>query len=101
MIIYLYIFHENSLLTLEIICLISTLYIIIYLTSLHCFYYVVFNVGYRQYQSHAIINYLSIYFIIIIILTADDKRNEMAIDTSDIRINLNNTKLPISTVVIY
>ena len=60
MIIYLYIFHENSLLTLEIICLISTLYIIIYLTSLHCFYYVVFNVGYRQYQSHAIINYLSI-----------------------------------------
>ena len=57
MIIYLYIFHENSLLTLEIICLISTLYIIIYLTSLHCFYYVVFNVGYRQYQSHAIINY--------------------------------------------
>ena len=61
MIIYLYIFHENSLLTLEIICLISTLYIIIYLTSLHCFYYVVFNVGYRQYQSHAIINYLSIY----------------------------------------
>ena len=59
MIIYLYIFHENSLLTLEIICLISTLYIIIYLTSLHCFYYVVFNVGYRQYQSHAIINYLS------------------------------------------
>ena len=61
MIIYLYIFHENSLLTLEIICLISTLYIIIYLTSLHCFYYVVFNVGYRQYQSHAIINYLSFY----------------------------------------
>ena len=60
MIIYLDIFHENSLLTLEIICLISTLYIIIYLTSLHCFYYVVFNVGYRQYQSHAIINYLSI-----------------------------------------
>ena len=57
MIIYLYIFHENSLLTLEIICLISTLYIIIYLTSLHCFYYVVFNVGYRQYQSHALINY--------------------------------------------
>ena len=43
--------------TLEIICLISTLYIIIYLTSLHCFYYVVFNVGYRQYQSYAIINY--------------------------------------------
>ena len=41
------------------------------------------------------------YFIIIIILTADDKRNETAIDTSDIRINLNNTKLPISTVVIY
>ena len=64
MIIYLYIFHENSLLTLEIICLISTLYIIIYLTSLHCFYYVVFNVGYRQYQSHAIINYLSIYLSI-------------------------------------
>ena len=63
MIIYLYIFHENSLLTLEIICLISTLYIIIYLTSLHCFYYVVFNVGYRQYQSHAIINYLSIYHL--------------------------------------
>ena len=41
------------------------------------------------------------YFIIIIILTADNKRNETAIDTSDIRINLNNTKLPISTVVIY
>ena len=41
------------------------------------------------------------YFIIIIILTADDKGNETAIDTSDIRINLNNTKLPISTVVIY
>ena len=59
MIIYLYIFHENSLLTLEIICLISTLYIIIHLTLLHCFYYVVFNVGYRQYQSHALINYLS------------------------------------------
>ena len=35
------------------------------------------------------------YFIIIIILTADDKRNEMALNTSDIRINLNNTKLPI------
>ena len=59
MIIYLYIFHENSMLTLEIICLTSTLYIIIYLTSLHCFYYVVFNVGYRQYQSHALINYLN------------------------------------------
>ena len=41
MIIYLYIFYENSLMTLEIICLISTLYIIIYLTSLHCLYYVV------------------------------------------------------------
>ena len=41
MIISLYIFHENSLLTLEIICLISTLYIIIYLTSLHCLYCVV------------------------------------------------------------
>ena len=40
MIIYLYIFYENSLITLEIICLISTLYIIIYLTLLHCFYYV-------------------------------------------------------------
>ena len=39
--IYLYIFHENSLLTLDIICLISTLYIIISLTSLYCFYYVV------------------------------------------------------------
>ena len=39
--IYLYIFHENNLLTLEIICLISTLYIIISLTSLHCFHYVV------------------------------------------------------------
>ena len=64
MIIYLNIFHENSLLTLEIICLISTLYIIIYLTSLHCFYYVVFNVGYRQYQSQSIINYLSIYVMI-------------------------------------
>ena len=53
MIIYLYIFHETSLLTLEIICLVSTLYIIIYLTSLHYFliYYVVFNVGYRQYQT--------------------------------------------------
>ena len=41
MIIYLYIFYKNSLMTLKIICLISTLYIIIYLTSLHCFYYVV------------------------------------------------------------
>ena len=41
------------------------------------------------------------YFIIIIILTVDDKRYESALDTSDIRINLNNTKLPISTVVIY
>ena len=40
------------------------------------------------------------YFIIIIILTADNKRNESALDTSDIRINLNNTKLPISTIVI-
>ena len=39
--IYLYIFHENNFQTLEIICLISTLYIIISLTSLHCFYYVV------------------------------------------------------------
>ena len=39
--IYSYIFHENNLLTLEIICLISTLYIIISLISLHCFYYVV------------------------------------------------------------
>ena len=39
------------------------------------------------------------YFIIIIILTADDKRNETALDTSDIRINLNNTKLQISNVV--
>ena len=29
------------------------------------------------------------YFIII--LTADDKRHESALDTSDIRINLNNT----------
>ena len=28
-------------------------------------------------------------YFIIIILTADDKRNETAIDTSDIRINLN------------
>ena len=72
MIIYLYIFHENSLLTLEIICLISTLYIIIYLTSLHCFYYVVFIVGYRQYQSHAIINYLSIYLSIY--YTRDQKK---------------------------
>ena len=61
--IYLYIFHENSLMTLEIICLISTLYNIIYLTSVHCFYYVVLIVGYRQYQSHALINYLSIYVI--------------------------------------
>ena len=33
--IYLYIFHGKNLLTLEIICLISTLYIIISLTSLH------------------------------------------------------------------
>ena len=41
------------------------------------------------------------YFIIIIILKADDRRNETALDTSDIRINLNNTKLPISTVVIH
>ena len=41
------------------------------------------------------------YFIIIIILTADDKRNETALDTSDIRINLNNTNLPIRTVVVY
>ena len=41
------------------------------------------------------------YFIIIIILTADDKRNETALDTSDIRINLNNTKLQISNVVTY
>ena len=41
------------------------------------------------------------YFIIIIILTADDKRNETALDTSDIRINVNNAKLPISTFVIY
>ena len=40
------------------------------------------------------------YCIIIIILTTDDKRNETTLDTSDIRINLNNTKLPISTVVI-
>ena len=39
------------------------------------------------------------YFIIIIILTADDKRNETAIDTSDIRINLNNTKLRIWQLV--
>ena len=41
------------------------------------------------------------YFIIIIILTADNKRNDSALDTSDIRIDLNNTKLPISTVVLY
>ena len=41
------------------------------------------------------------YFIIIIILTGNDKRNETALDTSDIRIKLNNTKLPISSVVIY
>ena len=41
------------------------------------------------------------YFIIIIILTADDKRNETALDTSDIRINLKNTNLPIRTVVVY
>ena len=39
--IYVYIVHENNLLTLEIICLISTLYNIISLTPLHCFYYVV------------------------------------------------------------
>ena len=41
------------------------------------------------------------FIIIIIILTADDKRNETVLDTSNIRINLNNTKLPINTVVIY
>ena len=64
MIIYLYIFHENSLLTLEIICLISTLYIIIYLVVYYYFFIALFllccfNVGYRQYQSHAL-NKLSV-----------------------------------------
>ena len=60
MIIYLYIFHGNSLLTLEIICF-SQYTVYYYLLNFIAlfFYYVVFNVGYRQYQSHAIINYLS------------------------------------------
>ena len=39
--IYLYIFPENCLLTNKIVCLISTLYIITFLISLYCFYYVV------------------------------------------------------------
>ena len=60
MIIYLYIFHEISLLTLEIICLIGTQYIIIYLINfIALFLLCCFNVGYRQYQSYALINYLS------------------------------------------
>ena len=83
MIIYLYIFHENSLLTMEIICLISTLYIIIYLTSLHCFYYVVFNVGYRQYQSHAIINYLYCLSVKSTFFTSDNQFGFKAGDSTE------------------
>ena len=39
--IYPHIFHENILLALEIIYFISTVYVIISLTSVHCCYYVV------------------------------------------------------------
>ena len=61
--IYLYIFHENSLLTLEIICLISTLYIIISLTSLLCFYYVVLILTIDYYTSLSCFDKLSIYIL--------------------------------------
>ena len=56
--IYLYIFHENSLLTNEIVCLIIQYTVYYYfLNFIALFLLCCFNVGYRQYQSHALINY--------------------------------------------
>ena len=56
--IYLYIFHENSLLTNEIVCLIIQYTVYYYFLNLIALFLLCcFNVGYRHCQSHALINY--------------------------------------------